>query len=198
MTDRFSVTSVLRAHWKGLSKPSEEGHRPEPDRIARLVLALVPLLTGIATFGLGVKLSSPGTLVAALSLLTGTLLTVFAQLSTLRLKLTEWFEKDDVGSRGDKDAIDESVAHVLVAALLSLVATVVTVAGIVLEDSQSPVLQGIVAAVVIALITYVLLLLIMLIPRLYGAYVSVNDIEDNLNGRFVDRTEKPMRRLDGH
>lgn len=156
MTDRFSVTSVLRAHWKGLSKPSEEGHRPEPDRIARLVLALVPLLTGIATFGLGVKLSSPpGTLVAALSLLTGTLLTVFAQLSTLRLKLTEWFEKDDVGSRGDKDAIDESVAHVLVAALLSLVATVVTVAGIVLEDSQSPVLQGIVAAVVIALITYV-------------------------------------------
>lgn len=196
--DRFSVVSVFRAHWKALTKPTTGDLPPEPDKTARLVLIIGPLLAGVASVGLGVTLSSPGTLVAALSLLTGTLLSVFAQLSSLRLKLTEWFEREDIGSRPDKDAIDESVAHVLVAALISLVATIVTVAAIVVGDEKFPVLQGIVAAVAIALIMYVLLLLIMLIPRLYGAYVSVNDVDDSLNGEFVDRTNKHMRRLDGH
>jgi len=192
---RFSVFSVFSAHWKGLTKPAVDDKAPEPDRAARLVLVLVPLVAGVCVYGLGVRLSSPGLIVAALSLLTGALLTVFTQLSTLRLKLTEWYDRDDVEHRPDKDAIDESVAHVLTAALIALVATVVSVAAVVLNDTDLPVLQGIAAAILVALVAYVLLLLIMLIPRLYGAYVSVHDVDDHLNGQIRDRTGKTMKRL---
>ncbi|MBY6708058.1 hypothetical protein HQ308_14730 [Rhodococcus sp. BP-241] len=193
--ERFSLTNVFAAHWKGLSKPAVGDALPERDKAAQLVLALGPVLAGVAVAGLGVQLSSPGIIVAALSLLTGSLLTVFTQLSTLRLKLTEWYDADEVEHRSDKDAIDESVAHVLTAALLSLVATMVAVAAVVVADTQLPVLQGGVAAVLVAVVAYVLLLLIMLIPRLYGAYVSVHDIDDNLNGQVRDRSRKTMRRM---
>lgn len=193
---RFSVRSVFAAHWKGLSKPPElAGGIPESDKGAKLLLILGPIFAAVAVGGLQVQLSSPGVIVAALSLLTGSLLTVFTQLSTLRLKLTEWYDPDDVEHRADKDAIDESVAHVLTAALISLTATMFAVAAVVVADSELPILQGGVAAVLVALIAYVLLLLVMLIPRLYGAYVSVHDIDDSLNGQVVDRTKKPLRKL---
>ncbi|ORL15426.1 hypothetical protein A6I85_05995 [Prescottella equi] len=152
-------------------------------------------MAGITMFGFQVQLTSPAIIVAALSLLTGALLTVFTQLSTLRLKLTEWYDRDDVDRRPDKDSIDESVAHVLVAALVSISATIVAVFAIALGDEGAPALRGVVAAITVALITYVLLLLIMLIPRLYGAYASVHDVADELNGQITDRTNRHMRRL---
>ncbi|WP_139812254.1 hypothetical protein [Prescottella equi] len=192
---RFSVANVINAHWKGLSKPARDGEAPEPDKVARLVLVLAPLMAGITMFGFQVQLTSPAIIVAALSLLTGALLTVFTQLSTLRLKLTEWYDRDDVDRRPDKDSIDESVAHVLVAALVSISATIVAVFAIALGDEGAPALRGVVAAITVALITYVLLLLIMLIPRLYGAYASVHDVADELNGQITDRTNRHMRRL---
>lgn len=195
MIERFSLRSVLSAHWKGLSKPTEGDQQPEPDYAARLVLVIAAPLAGLAVGVLQFALTSPAIIVAALSLLTGSLLTVFTQLSTLRLKLTEWYDLDDVEHRPNKDAIDESVAHVLTAALLSLTATVVAVAATVLSDQNLPALKGAVAGVVVALMTYVLLLLLMLIPRLYGAYVAVHDVEDRLNGQVRDRRDKPMRRL---
>ncbi|MCF3937169.1 hypothetical protein [Gordonia tangerina] len=196
MSQRFSIRSVLSAHWKGLSEPSEHlGGKPIPDRAARCILILVPVLAAVAVGGFRIPLSSPAIVVAALSLLTGSLLTVFTQLSTLRLKLTEWYDRDDIEHRTDKDAIDESVAHVLTAALIALTATFVAVGATVLGDKHLPVINGIIAAIVVGLVAYVLLLLIILIPRLYSAYVAVHDVDDNLNGQVVDRTDKPMRRL---
>ncbi|QSE92799.1 hypothetical protein JWS13_31485 [Rhodococcus pseudokoreensis] len=57
-----------------------------------------------------VELSFPGVLLTAVSLLSGASLTIFAQLSSLLLKLTEWFDDDDTSRDSDKDALDESSA----------------------------------------------------------------------------------------
>lgn len=196
MSQRFSVRNVFAAHWKGLSEPSDNpDDKPTPDKTARAILVVIPLLSAVAVGGLRITLSSPAIVVAALSLLTGSLLTVFTQLSTLRLKLTEWYDRDDLEHRTDKDGIDESVAHVLTAALFALTATFVAVGATVLGDTQHPVINGIISAIIVGLVAYVLLLLIILIPRLYSAYIAVHDVDDNLNGQIIDRRDKPMRRL---
>ncbi|GLB62712.1 hypothetical protein NCCP2495_05900 [Dietzia sp. NCCP-2495] len=193
---RFQVKSLFSAHWKGLSQETD-GSEPVPDWYARSVLLAGATIAGLAGLFTQAPLGEPSLRLAAFALLTGSLLTVFAQLSSLRLKLTEWFSEEDIGHRVEKNMIDESVAHVLFAAMLSLVA-----AGVTAVDAAVPalgkyadlVINALLAGVTFSLIYYIVALVVLTLPRLYGAYVAVNDVSRDLNGTVRDNRLKPMKR----
>ncbi|MBB1023332.1 MULTISPECIES: hypothetical protein [unclassified Dietzia] len=196
MMSRFSVSSLVAAHWKGLTQPSN-GAPPKPDWVARGVLCVGAFVAMLAGFVTRADLGEPALRLAAFALLTGSLLTVFSQLASFRLKLTEWFDADDLGHRVEKDMVDESVAHVLFAAVLSLLAAGVTAVGALLPQSEGlfgAIAGSVLAGVTFALVYYVVGLVVITLPRLYAAYVSVNDVDRSLNGIVKDNRLRPMRR----
>ncbi len=200
MTDRFNLSPVFRGQWKSLSQGSGEGARP--DWVARAAVFGVPLVAGVTGGVARWQLASPGVLLTAVALLAGTSLAVFAQLSTLRLKLTEWrtsrgSQADDV----DKEALDESVAHLLAATMVCLIDVVVLVVGIMATPTPDhpepgaagPPLPLWASTVAITLSAYIALVMVMLIPRLYSAYNRPNHVAEHLDGSFVDRTRSRWR-----
>lgn len=196
MTSRFVLSSLFRAHWKGLTLNEPESTSPPADKVARWILvggsSVAALLAGVCRADLG----EPSLRLAALALLTGSLLTVFAQLSSLRLKFTEWFPAGEQGHRVEKDMIDESVSHVLFAAVLSLFAAGVTVASAIVTAPSGwagEVLRGISAGLTVGLLYYIVALVVMTLPRLYAAYVAVNDVSSSLDGSVTDSRTRPMK-----
>ncbi|KXX59433.1 hypothetical protein [Rhodococcus sp. LB1] len=196
MLDRFNFAPVFIGHWKGLTKDTDTG--PVPDWGARGVVAGVPLLVIGLMAWKDVELSFPGVLLTAVSLLSGASLTVFAQLSSLRLKLTEWFDDDDTSRDSDKDALDESVSHLMAATIACVFAAVIIVVGMVTSKPDAVSLSGVAAYAAGGISAYIALLYVMLIPRLYYAYVNVNRVRGNLNGFEIDNTSRRMRRVRRH
>lgn len=196
MFDRFNFAPVFLGHWRGLTRDTDEG--TVPDWGARSILLGVPIIVAALMAWFHVELASPAVLLTAVSLLAGASLSVFAQLSSLRLKLTEWFDEDDTSRDLDKDSLDESVAHLMAAALTCVIAAVVIVIGMTTADRDTTTLSGPIAYLAGALTTYVGLIFVMLIPRLYYAYVNINNVKGHLNGFDTDRTSKPMRKVRRH
>lgn len=81
-----------------------------------------------------------------------------------------------------KDSLDESVANVLLAALLGLASCVIVVIAMSIGDPQSPKIAGVPAILLGAFGTYELLLLLAVVRGLYSAYVRVNKVSDELSG----------------
>jgi hypothetical protein len=175
---RFDVTPLLRGHWFGLLHGQFEKY--QPDWLARGVFVISPAL-GIAALFLDWEITAPTPLLSAVALLAGALVGSFGSLSTLRLKLTDWATEDDERFQVQRDMIDETVAHVLTAALLSAATAVVLVIGTNVAGADQAV-TGCLAAATIALGSYVVLLFVLILPRLYAAYVEINQVRDRLSG----------------
>jgi hypothetical protein len=178
---RFNLAPVLVGHWRGLSNVDHQGKITGADYAARATLVIVS--GGIAGFiaWKGIEFAAPAAFLSAFALLSGVLLGVFAQLASMRLKLTE--QDDESGRRQVlKDSLDESVAHVLVAAMLGLACCVIAVIAMAIGDPKQPTISGIPAVFLGALGTYELLLLLIVIRALYSAYVRVNSVSEELSG----------------
>ncbi len=178
---RFDPTPLLRGHWKGLLDARFQ--RYQPDWWARGLLVVVPLGLAGLTLLLDWSIKTPTSLLSAVALLAGALVGAFGSISTMRLKLTEWVaaQDDDEHLQRERDMIDETVAHMLTAALLSAVLAVLLVIG----DSTSGasgVVTGALAALIIGLGTYVALLFALVVPLLYAAYLTINQVRDRLSG----------------
>ena len=182
-TDRFDVRPLFRAHWKTLSRDTDDG--PVPDWTARLILLLPSVAVVCVMVVVDGRLASPTVLLIAVSLLASGLLAVFAQLSALRLKLTEAHEDGHPVGDNDKSALDESATHVLVACLISFVNAAVLVTGLTMGPEDATALRGPAAWVSTGLFTYTLLLAVLLVPRLLYAYTRVNRVRDDLNGFYI-------------
>lgn len=181
---RFDPRPLLRGHWKSLLDANYEDSI-RPDRAARVLLALVPVGLTVAALVFDWTIKAPTPLLSGVALLAGALVGSFGSMSTLRLKLTEWAEDNDSRFQAERDMIDETVAHLLTAALLCAVTAVVLVVGTNTANDKGEV-TGVLAAATIALGTYVALLFILSLPRLYSAYVTINSVRPRLNG--FDRT----------
>ncbi|POX90634.1 hypothetical protein C3477_06760 [Mycobacterium kansasii] len=182
-TDRFDIRPLFRAHWKTLSRDTDSG--PVADWTARLGLLVPSLAVGGVMFGVDGRLASPTILLAADALLASGLLAVFAQLSALRLKLTEAHEEGHPVGETDKGAFDESATHVLVACFICFVNAGVLVIGMTLGPENATALRGPAAWISAALFTYTLLLAVLLVPRLLYAYTRVNRVRNDLSGFYI-------------
>ncbi|MGV0695870.1 hypothetical protein [Mycobacterium paraintracellulare] len=188
---RFNIGPILAGHWRGLSVVDKHGQLKGPDYAARITLVVGPTLVGVAIWHWKTTFNAPGALLSGFALLSGVLLTVFAQLAGMRLKLND---QDDESDRRQvlKDSIDEAVAHVLVAAILGLACSVLVVVAMTMGGPTQPVVAGVPAILLGAFAAYEVLVLLIVVRGLYSAYVRVNEVSRDLSG--FTRVHSPSRR----
>ncbi|MFS0701967.1 hypothetical protein AB6N24_18520 [Cellulomonas sp. 179-A 4D5 NHS] len=187
MFDRLLPTDIFRAHWKALS--DYRGATTVPDYPTRAVLLGAPLLATALSFKFGFELRLPEGALAALALLAGGFLTAFTHLSSVRLRLTEREPAWGDAERFDRDAIDETCAHLLVAAYMSGVATGWLLLGMNFgagAGTGDDMIVGFWAAIEAGLLVYVVVLFLITLPRLYQAYLTYAHVRDALNGAHRD------------
>jgi hypothetical protein len=122
-------------------------------------------------------------MLSALALLSGALLSVFAQLSSLRLRLTDRPEERYLDI--ERDGIDEAVAHLLFAFLLCIITCALLTIGMSTSygGKDAPLILGTFwTAPISAFTTYIFALFVILVPKLYSAYVEMNQVRRELNG----------------
>lgn len=181
---RFSLAPILRGHWKGLTNDTNEGE-VKADWGSRTLLIAVPGLLIAATLVFRWQVSSPSAILSAVALLSAGLLGVFTQLSGLRVRLTE--RKEEEWLDVERDGIDEAVSHVLFSFLLCIFTCILLVIGINVAGSEiqlpaSEFLRSCWSALVFATTSYIVLTMIILVPKLYSAYTEMNEVKDELNG----------------
>ncbi|MGM1030614.1 MAG: hypothetical protein ACQEWM_12220 [Actinomycetota bacterium] len=180
MFDRLIPTQLFRGHWKALS--DYRSPTPVGDKVTRGVIIGVPLLAGVAVVALDGSLSAPGALLSGVALLAGGFLAAFAQITNLRFKLTERMRDFPDAERVDRDALDETASHLLVAAYLSGLTALLLVLAMNFGTNALGAVNGGWAGVVVAPATYVLLTFLIALPRLYSAYVTFNAVRPELSG----------------
>lgn len=177
MTDRFSALPVARGAWKGLANSTRTGR--SPDKVALAILIVVPVLVGVTCFALDWHLSHVDPLLAGVALLSGVLLSSFAHLATWRSRLVEREERFDTADAAERDSVDEAVALILWAALVSMVAAAL----IVIAQNAAPAGLGRPwASLVLVTCTHVFLLFLIIVPKLYASYVRANRVPDHRSG----------------
>jgi hypothetical protein len=187
VASRLWPIELFRGHWKALSDYRDE--TTHPDRVTRTVLVLVPAAAFIAMLALpNAHLAAPGALLSGVALLAGSFLAAWGQISSMRLKLTERASMFGDTERVDRDALDESAAHLLVASLFSGAAALMLVLGMnFTADPTTGAIHGFFAAMAVAFASYVLLLFLIAVPRLYTAYVNLHAVREALNGTHRTR-----------
>lgn len=185
MLDRLIPITVFRAHWKALSDYRSPG-KPRPDWVTRAVVLGLPAVVVVLSFRAGLELRSPEGLLAALALLAGGFLTAFTHLSSVRMRLADREEVWGEAERVDRDSIDETSAHLLAASYLSGVAAALLVLGFNFGGTEDGNIGGVWAALASGAMTYVLLLFLVTLPRLYNAYALYANVRHELNGTHKD------------
>jgi hypothetical protein len=150
--------------------------------MARAAL-LVPLAVFLVMFFKDGKLASPAALLTGVSLLAGGMLSSFTHLSTLRLKITEW---DGAGGPSrfevEREMLDETAAHLLTGSLFCAFDAASLVIGMNFSLTKTGHLYGFWAALSAGVSSYILLIFVFVIPRLYSAYVEINGVGRDLSG----------------
>ena len=179
---RFNLTPLLIGHWRGLSNVDNQGKITGGDYLARGTLIVISAGAGGAIAWRHVQFAAPEAFLSGFALLSGVLLGVFAQMASMRLTLTEQHD-ESFRREALKDSLDESVAHVLIAAMLGLLSCVIVVIAMAMShDPTKATITGIPAILIGIFGTYELLLLVIVIRSLYSAYVRVNKISHELSG----------------
>lgn len=177
---RLDLRPILRGHWRGLTDGRVSSARPDWVTRALLLGSLLLLPLG---WRCGWTLAAPGPLLSGVALLAGALVGSFGTMTTLRLKLADIADVEDEALAPERDLLDESVSHILLAAAVAAATAAALVVGTNVADPGQPV-TGFWASLAIALSAYLLLLFMMILPRLYAAYVQINRVRPELNGQY--------------
>lgn len=185
MLDRFSPVDIFRAHWKALS--DYRGTKPVPDVPARVAVVLAPLAAVAGSFVFSINLRAPEGVLAALALLAGGFLTAFTHLSSVRVELANRESTWGEAERFDRDAIDETSAHLLAGSYVAGIAAMWIVLAMSLGPAPDPAesqgqLTGAWAATTAGLLVYVAVIFLVTLPRLYQAYAVYARVRKELNG----------------
>ncbi len=188
MSDRLNPGPLLLGQWRSLGDIST-ADAAAGDVIARIAVYGVPVTVGILVYAFDGKLQQPGAVLAGVALLAGAFLSAFTHVAGLRLRLTERSDRFADSERPDRDYLDESATHLLVAALTAGVTAVVLVIGMNFTERASDgtlveggALVGWWAATVAVLATFVGVLFAISIPRLYIAYVRAHHLRERISG----------------
>lgn len=186
MLDRLLPIELFRGHWKALSDYREKA--PVADTSTRVTIVLVPVVAFGLMFIPGAGISAPGALLAGVALLAGSFLSAWGQVSSLRLKLTDRAEDYKTVEQIDRDSLDETAAHLLVASIMSGATALWLVLGMnFATDPDGGSVRGLFAALATGFAVYVLLVFLIAVPRLYNAYVNINKVRDELSGTHRGR-----------
>jgi hypothetical protein len=80
----------------------------------------------------------------------------------------------------ERELIDETAAHLLLAAMLCIIdATMLVAATSVTPAGQKVSIEW--TAAILAVSVYIVFIFLICIPRLYSAYVQINGVSDHLN-----------------
>ena len=193
MLDRLLPVEVVRGHWRGLSDYRTDN--VVADVTTRVVLVGASIGAGLAMWLIpGAAIAQPGPLLAGATLFAGSLLAAFGQLSTLRLKLTDLdkaaelakdlqpYEAAPRSNSHTRDYLDETGAHLLLASYLSAVTAAMLVIGSSVFPQADGSICGPLAGAIGATSTYVFVLFVIALPRLYVAYTSINTVRKELSG----------------
>lgn len=186
MTHRLWPGPLFHGHWKSLADVRTK--RTAKDWISRIVLGLTVVLFPVA-WKLGWSVQAPVPILAGVALLGGALIGSFGQINTLRLKMTDRVGDDDPTTQIERDAVDESAAHLLTAAYMCGVSAAFLALGInfspdlaIPELRSAPAVQGFWAAAAVSAVSYTFVTFLIAVPRLYQAYDSVNRPSDQVSG----------------
>lgn len=193
MSGRFDLWPLLEGVGAGLRKRRHQGDEPV-DRKTRTVLLGVPLVAAVVAISFRTVLSSADQLLAGVALFSGALLTAFAQIASWRERVLDRARGvDGVKLR----ALDEAAAQILFCVLVAMVATasMAVLANLEITDN-SPAAVIIIAralsALGIALFTYLVLAMTIVVNLLWDAYEAVGGPRTNL--RSVPEKPDPKRR----
>lgn len=182
--NRFSAASIWRAHLKGLR--NRNFRKAEPglgivDVLARGVLYGLPLGLAVAGYFVGAKVVAVDGLLAAAGILAGALFMAFTQVASWRERYTERQRERYASELPQRYSLDETVAHVLIATYASLALVVVVLVSANYANKAGD-LVGVGAALTIALGSYVVLLLLIILPKLYAAYAVTHEVAPEMSG----------------
>lgn len=175
MTARMSVMPVLRAHARSLANGTD------PDWITRAVMWGTPIGVGITAYVCELRFGAPTALLAGVALLMGGFLSTAGVLSTLRLKLTDRDESHSAAEAAERN-LDEAVPHVLTAALGCVTSATLIIVAMNFPVTDTGAINRGFTCVIAASLTFVAVLFVATIVRLYAAYVQVNNVPTRLNG----------------
>jgi hypothetical protein len=183
MTDRFNPSDIIVAHLKGLRNRRYDRARPlgVADRTARVLLYVLPLAGAAAMIIWDGVLAGPDGLLAAAGVLTGAFFMGFSQVAGWRERFTERRNAREASEVHQRDSLDEVIAHLLMAIYATAALLVDVVVGLNLADDKGN-LTGIPAAIAVAIGMYIILLLLVILPKLYTAYAGINQLDDEVSG----------------
>ncbi|MFF7980197.1 hypothetical protein ACFZDK_13855 [Streptomyces sp. NPDC007901] len=149
----------------------------------RALMLVLPVGIGVVMFSRGGELAAPAPLLTGVSLLAGGMLSAFTHLSTLRLKITD-INANESSDRfeAERGMLDETAAHLLTGSLFCALNAAVLVLGMNVSVSAKGHLTGVLAAMATGISSYIILLFVIVLPRLYFAYVEMNNVSVALNG----------------
>lgn len=181
MLERLWPVDIFRAHWKALS--DYRGKSPVPDVLTRALVLIAPIAAIVASLVWRFEMQLPEGVLAALALLAGGFLAAFTHLSGVRVRLAEREETWGDAERFERDAIDETSAHLLAGSYVSGVATMVLLLGMNFGAGPRPnTIVGGWAAVEAGLLVYLALIFLITLPRLYQAYAAYAGVRAELSG----------------
>jgi hypothetical protein len=180
--ERFNPTPLFRGHWRGLSVDTATGTATAyTDLAARVVFAVVPLGLVVCSYLLHWELKAPGPLLSGVSLLAGGLLASFGQLTSFRQRLYDSMVFEGDGEAMDRNMVDETVAHLLLAAFLCGIDAALLVIGLNVSKTGASV-TGLLGAAIIGVSAYIGILFLVAVPRLYVAYATYNKVSRHISG----------------
>jgi hypothetical protein len=140
------------------------------------------MVVGGTAYLLAWRFSAPSAVLSGVALLMGGLLSTAGVLSTLRLKLTDRDESHRAAEEAKRN-LDEAVPHVLTAALGCLTSAIVIIIAMnfPVAAAEATINRGF-SCVIAVTLTFVAVLFVATIIRLYAAYVQVNRVPKQLDG----------------
>ena len=183
MTDRFTPSRIWNAHIKGLKNRVYTSARPigRPDKVARIALYALPVVAAVAMVAFDGTVAGGEGILAAAGIFSGAFFMGFTQVATWRERFTERRDQRDQSEVHQRDSLDESVAHLLMAIYASIGLAVVLVVGQNFADEKDR-LTGVWAAISAGLGLYLVLLIMIVLPKLYTAYAGINEVDDEMSG----------------
>jgi hypothetical protein len=184
VSNRFSARHIWNAHLKGLR--NRNFNRPDmspsaADILARAVLYLVPIKLGVLAHFWGATIAAVDGLLAAAGLLAGGLFMAFTQVAAWRDRYTDRMDRFEDAERPQRYSLDEAVAHILMATYGCFALVVITLVGANFSDKQGH-LTGLFSALDIGVGSYILLLMLIILPKLYTSYAVTHRVGKDMSG----------------
>ena len=183
MSPRFSPVPLFFGHWKTLSVPAPN-LKVKGDVVSRIVLLGAPVALTVLAFVGSWDLKTPSAVLGGTSLLAGGLLAAFGQIAAWRARVSDQLGDYELSDKQilRLDSIDETASHLLVAAYLAGVEALLIVLGLNASADKLGNVTGVLAALSFGVGSYLALLFLLTVPRLYAAYVDVYSVRRELSG----------------